>query len=129
MVYNFLYNNWLLDLDYLFSDYLHFHDLRHFHSLLHYLLNDLGHLNNLLNNLLHPHDFLDYLVDVFYDINWNMHNLLHLLNLGILHNFLNNFLDREDSGHLNHPINYFLHKFRYFDYLVVDLEDLKNVIN
>ena len=58
-----------------------------------------------------------------------MDDFLHFFDLGIFHDLLYNFLDRNDSGHFDDPFHYFLHYLWHLDDLMAHLEHLQNIIN
>ena len=119
----------LLHLDDLLLHHLHLHDLGHLHSLLYDFLDKARHFHDLLLYLLHLNDLLNYLVHVFDDFYRHVDDLLHLFDLGILHDFLYYLLDGDDSRHFDDSLHYFFHYLWHLHDLMAHLECLQNIVN
>jgi len=129
LVDDLLYNDRLLFFDDFLPNYLNFHDFGDFHSSLHYLFHNFGNFDHFLLDLFHLHYLLHDSVDVLYDFDRNVNDLLHLLDLCVLDNLLHYLLNRHNSGHLNHPLHYLLNDFGHFHYLLIHLENFEDIVD
>lgn len=112
-------NYWFLNFDNLFNNDFYVHYFGDLNNPLYNFLDNSWYFYNFFSESLNFNNFLYHIVNILDDLNRNMYNSLHLLNLHNFDDLLNDLLDRDHLRDLDYT---------FYDFLdnLFDLDDFRN---
>lgn len=116
---NFLNDCWFFYLNYLLSDNLLGNKFRNLDNSINNFFDNSWYFNYLLCLFLNNNDSIVVNINIFYNLNWDMHNFLYFHNLRSLNNFLHNLFNWNYLRNFNNSVynlfNNFLHLYYFRD--------------